>query len=467
MLNHLQKYEGYELFKKTDAQQLSYAFRKDQPSQPVIINQIKKSALLLPIDVHGLINAFRQMDMLEEDGEHWYIITRRLEGQPLFPDSHKALAESPQLSTDQLYQFLNLVADYDGLAAYYQYLLLSEELFQLHNGQVKSSEVLLLESEPSIPMDFVAVKARIHQLLGRLIALLKISEPHTYETVNWMPIFERSAATASLSALVALWKETFEALGNKLKPTPLKELYVVSSAEAAAPAAQRRQAEAEKRTELESLQAQSAVRPKGVNPAIWLTLVLALALLAIFVLPGLLKQASPENDTAKTDSPSTSAPAEAAPGTSAPDTASPAPKGDDIERLPADKIAFLNGKWAYDENQFYSGNQSLKLVLSTSDPLGTLRLSPVALSKNTSFNFWMMSDTSGQVQTIVSFYEGDHLIQSFENVTFFEAPMTWYLINPLSGANGYDLTKADSLEIKLLGSSQTLWLDDLALESFK
>lgn len=466
MLNHLQKYDSYECFLKTDSQQLMHALHINNSERCVVINQIKKAALPLPIDVLDLINASHQLEMLEEDTDNWYIITSKIDGVPIFQPTENPDAIPHGIITKHLSEFIALIHDYDHLAPYYQYHLLESSQFVLCHNQLKSKEVIILSVLTEGFIDFNAVRALAIQRLSELIALLGVTERETYETVNWVPILEASASVNSLSALSQLWTTEIEVIKSRLKSTPLTNLYTLKAAESSDPLAIRRLNDLDKKKELESLQPPEPRPPYKMNPAIVLTLILVLSFLAVLFFPGLLDQLmgrksqaaeAPPNSQETTSSQVAELPAENLLGIS----------NDPAEKLAFSLISFAEGNWQFDKNQFYSGDQSLRLMLDAQSPNGAILLNPISLSKNTSFSLWMMSDKTLETKIQLAFYKGLEVVQVIDKTISLEAPMTWYLINPLENISYHDLSNSNTLKITFNGDAQTLWLDDLSLESYK
>lgn len=290
MLNHLQKYDGYECFFKNDSQQLMYALHINNTERAVVINQIKKSELPLPIDILGFINASHQLEMLEEDLDNWYIITSKIDGVPIFEFIENPDAPPHGIITKHLSEFITLMHDYDALAPYYQYHLLDASQFVLSHNQLKSKEIIKLSELQEGYIDFNAVKALAIQRLSELIALVGITERETYETVNWVPALEASTSVSSLSELSLIWTNEIEAIRHRLKSTPLTNLYSMKAAESNDPLAIRRLNDLDRKKEMETLTQPEPRPPHRIKPAIVLTLILILSFLAVMFFPGLLDQ---------------------------------------------------------------------------------------------------------------------------------------------------------------------------------
>lgn len=475
MLNHLQKYENFEAFYQSDIQTLSYATQIDISENQVILNQIKKSAFPLPLDIIATIGALHQLKLLEEDGEYWYIVSTRIKGTPLFAEDNAYLQPSQPLLTEHLIQFLELAKDYEALAPSYQFLLLKETQFILQDNRLCSQELLNLSELPDTPIDFSIIRAQVLQLVSHFLTRLLHTEPTLYSNKNWVPIYDASENMHTITELAMLWLNEINENKSKLQPLPLNNLYVVEPEAAITPAAIRRQKENEKQAalELESLRNDSKQPQKGLRPAVILTLALACILAAIFVIPGILSsfkennlvktpdtttsQNQSTNDTSKDNKPADSTPA---PGTSVDSVNSE-------EKLPVNQISFSSGTWSYDTTQFHGGDRSLKLILSAESPSGKFVLDDISLSKNTNLTLWMMSDTAGYATLKILFYNGDKLIHTFEDKTIFETGQNWYMFNPLTSNTTFDLSKATHMEVEVSGSPQTIWLDDISLESYK
>lgn len=474
MLNHIQHYENITPYSKTGSQEFAYATHKENPEHRVIINQIKKTSLLLPIDVNSIINALHHLEMLEEDSEYWYLITTDTQGVTLFEPIAQNATPACVINTDHFLEFLNLIKDYYLLAPYYQMMLLSEKQFLLNNQQLKSKELLVLSNLDDEYIDFSTVKSQLLPLIGSFLVLLKNSEPAIYLDIDWTETFEASSKTVSLSELSTLWIDEIHRITNKIESTEstfLTGIYAIKASDAKAPSAIRRQAEADKRTELQSLRETPKNSSQGIKPAIIITLIIAFILLMIFVMPNLLEQIKRSDlFTGKEKSPSVQTSTTSIDNTKIETTSNETTNGNisnSTETLLTDQIKIIKGDWTYDEGQFYTGNKSLKLALSEKSPTGIIQLSPITLSKNTNLSLWMMSDSAGQVIATTRFYQNKKLIQTFETKIIFEAPMTWYLVNPLTDTASAHFSSADSLQFEISGTPQTLWLDDFLLESYK
>lgn len=472
MLNHIQHYENITPYSKNGSQQFAYATHKGNPDQHVIINQIKKMSLLLPIDVNSIINALSHLEMLEEDSEFWYLITKDVQGPTLFEPFSEAAAPASILTTDHFLDFLNLLKDYYLLAPYYQMMLISKNQFLLSNQHLISKELLVLSDLTDDYIDFSTVKTNLLPLIGSFLVLLKNNEPDKYQTIDWTKVFEASAKSVSLYDFSTLWINEIQRINNiePIEATPLAGIYPIKASDAKAPSAIRRQAEAEKRTELQSLRETPKNSSQGIKPAIILTLIIAFILLMIFVMPNLLEQIKRNGmftDKDKTPTLQTSTNNDSPKTLTILNEARNGNLDNSAETFITDQIGILKGDWSFDESQFYTGNKSLKLALHEKSPNGIIQLSPITLNKNTNLSLWMMSDSDGKVIATTRFYQNNKLIQTFETTIIFEAPMTWYLINPLSNTESAHFSSADSLQFELAGSPQTIWLDNFLLESFK
>lgn len=474
MLNHIQHYENITPYSKNGSQKFAYATHKENPNHRVIINQIKKTSLLLPIDIDSIINALHHLEMLEEDSEYWYLITTDIQGVTPFEPIEQNATPAGVINTDRFLEFLNLIKEYYLLAPYYQLMLLSENQFLLNNQQLKSKELLVLNDLADEYVDFSTVKSQLFPLIGSFLILIKNSEPAIYEDIDWTETFEASSKAVSLSELSTLWIDEIHRITNKIESTEstfLTGIYAIKASDAKAPSAIRRQVEADKRTELQSLRETPKNSSQGIKPAIIITLIIAFILLMIFVIPNLLEQIKNTNlFTSKEKAPtvqSLTSNTDTTKNLTDSNQTTNRKLANSIETLLTDQIKLLKGDWTYDESQFYTGYKSLNLVLSEDSPKGILQSSPISLSKNTNLSLWMMSDSAGQVIATTRFYQNNKLIQTFETKIIFEAPMTCYLINPLTNTASAHFSLSDSLQFEISGSPQTLWLDDFLLESYK
>lgn len=466
MLNYLQKFEAIEILAQNEQQTISTAHPINAPSELVTITQLKKQFLPIPFEADSIIRSFSSLKFLEEDAENWYIVTSRYEGTPFSAENVRYSDTSFHLTTENFIQFLMIAKHYEVLSPIYQNILLDVSQFTLFDNKLVSSEVLDLTMIKTHSNEFSEVKSQVLQLISHFIARLIHTEPHSYNHINWTPMYDVSENLLSLTQLCDYWLQEIEKI-QRLQPTPLNELYAVQAQAVQTPAAVRRQKELEKQAVLVSLQQSSKTRSTKLNPAIILTLAVVAVLACIFVVPGIfdsLKQTEqPKNitilDTAPNDQTSNN-------------STQPATTGNDVdvdplEKLPIEQLAFLTDNLQYDTSRFYSGDRSIRLTLDSKHASGSIQLSDISLNKNTNLTLWMMSSKAGAVKMKLSFYQDQKLIKDLSYLATFESEESWYMMNPISTRGDLDLSDANRLVIEISGVPQTLWIDDISLESFK
>lgn len=472
MLNHKDKYTHFQLYQQTDSQKLYTASKKTNPEEQVILNVIPKTALAQPLDVHGVINATQHLEMLEEDNEHWYFVTRHLEGEPVFARGVEGLVHASSFTTDHLLQLLNLVKSYDYLTPYYQMILLNEKQFIISNNQLETKEVFDLSVLSSSIPDFSASLMQLSLLVKQSVDLLKVHYPETYAMVNWHLLFEKAALCHTLNEVGAFWEEEIQALTHRVKPELLENLYAIQ------PVKNESSSKANAQKNYQSLQNEGRPSKKKMNTAILITCILALLLaFASFapLLKDLLSGKGTQNESAIQDKNQAPASKDTTNSSSAETVPQDSTTGDSLkavttspdEQLDPDQIVFLTDNWLYSSKELHTGDLSLKLTLDQQKPSGKFKLSGLDIPKDSSFSLWMRSSESGSVLGTFVFYKSGKVLKSYESTLNFETADQWFLMNPLSGVSMKTLSEADSLEIEFEGSPQVLWLDDILFESYK
>lgn len=470
MLNHKDKYINFHLYQQSEVQKFYLANKKYSTDEQVLVNVLLKSALVQPLDVHGVINATHSLEMLEEDSENWYFITSHLEGESIFSPSQGPLTQETTFGTEHFLQLMNTVKTYDYLTPYYQLMLLNESQFLLHQGKLVTREVFDLAFLPEILPDLNSSKAQLSSLVSQSIDLMKVNNPGTYAMVNWLPLFERASLTNTLGEAADYWSKEIQTISSRLQPEPLANLYGVK------PPVEKSRAAILPGKKYDSLQPGSQSPRKNTNLAIILTCILALCLIIASFTPNIkdfVTQIASDKNQPEKDAPSTSTPKD---NTSSGDSKgatgdgtgnasnTPAPES---EGLIPENIAFLSGKWAYDMKQFHTGDRSLQLTLDKNNPSGTVEFSNLSIPKNAELSLWMRSDHNGSIKATFTFYKSGQLLYTYKKTLNFEAAEQWYLMNPLSDVFTENFQEANTLKIEFTGEPQILWLDDLYFESFK
>lgn len=468
MLNHKDKYIHFQLYQQSENQKIYIAEKKSNPEEQVLVNVLLKAALVQPVDVSGVINATHGLEMLEEDSENWYFITRHLKGEMVFSPTSDSLGTERSFDTGQFLELMNIICTYDYLTPYYQMMLLKESQFILHNSQLTSREVFDLSFLPADLPDFTTVKTQVSAVIAQAIHLLKIHQPETYAMMNWQPLFEKTYQLTSLKQIATFWSKEVQDLSNRLQPEVLENLYAVKS-EKEIP-----KGSGTPQKNYNSLQPSTQPPEKKRNLAILLTCALAFCLIVASFTPSILnyfnslgedqKAADTKSSEAPTNSNTEGTTPSNSTDSSNTDTTSPSPE---TELLIPDEIKFLSGLWAYDKTQFHTGDRSLKLTLNVKEPRGKVQFSKLSMPQNPSFSLWMRTDKGGNLSALFSFYKDGHLIETYKENLNIEAGEQWYLMNPISTTLSKDVLEADTLEIQFSGDVTTLWLDDLLFESFK
>lgn len=447
MPNHQDLYLYNEIISANKHQQIILGSHKDRPHQRVVINKIYKDSFILPVDVHSFINGFTQLVMLEEDPQHWYILTKKEEG---------TLALAP-FNLHQLNAYLNWIKNYDNLAPFYQYLLLKDNNWLLKDDQLISKEILFLDDLPEGFIDFHLVRAKVNQVMT--VSVLNLLESGLYSasmSFTLESITPLTEATTELGNLVKQWQSFLQALSLIPQPTKLENLYAVPSDESLTPMAKRRVAETLKAENSQYIDYQNKRSQRNkLNPAILATLAICVVALVAIFLPSIKSLFAPSAEDQSSNTPTNQISTQTV---SKPST---------TEQLKLDNIQLEGNQWAIDKDHFYTGTESLRLQLTKDEPTGVMTLSPVALTKNTTISLWLKSSMAGTVTLKVSLYDHQTLLKEIISPIVVEAPQTWYMVSPLGTYTLSNPEKVSKMTLSFEGEPQTIWIDDLVIESFK
>lgn len=452
MANHQEKYDYYEILVHNEHQQITHGIHKEQTLQKVSINKIRKSSYVLPVDVSGFVNGFTQLVMLEEDPSHWYIITRKLDGTALFnAEEHESPVSMSFTHIDQLKEFLDCLKAYDLLAPFYQFHLLRESNWLVKDAHVLSKELLIFDETLDGFIDFPLVRAQANAMILKLFAGLNYldQEPLSIEKIT-----QDTQFISGLDALAEYWLALIDLYSNMPKPVRLEGLYTIPSETANAPMAKRRVLESSKlATETLSDSTPKANKPV-IKPAIALTLITAVICLIILLVPALKLMLSPQPDKNLVDTSQSNTQNETLPPV-------------ESHSLSLDQIQLEGNGWSIDESIFYTGKESIRLDLTKTSPSGKMIIDPISLNKNSTVSLWLRSSKAGTVRMTVVLYNHESQISKSETTVPLEADQTWYLVSLLGSNIPQNIEDVNRLEITWDGSPQTLWIDDLTVESFK
>lgn len=450
MANHQEKYDYYEIYIHNEHQQITYGVHKEHALQKVVINKILKSSYVLPVDVSSFINCFSHLVMLEEDPLHWFIITRKLDGMPLFSEENPKEDQGElSIKKDQMLQFLSQIAQYDFLAPFYQFYLLKESNWIIKDGAVLSKELLIFDQLHEGFIDFSLVRAQSNALILKLISR---SDLANIELLSLDKITEETQYINSLERLSDYWQKAISTADALPRPVLLQNLYTMPSEAAAAPMAKRRVIESVKAAN--DLSEVENHRKPFIKPAIALTMVTALICLIILAVPAikLLLEPKKESETIANNSQTNSG-----------ETISTI----EDKSLTLDQIQLEGNGWSIDQSIFYTGTESIQLALTDVNKSGKMIITPIDLNKNSSISVWLRSSQSGSIRMQVSLYHDQEQLSKVESTVPIEANDTWYLTSLLSSNLPKNIEAVNRLEIEWSGDPQILWFDDLIIESYK
>lgn len=467
LLNHLLKFDYYQVLLTNERQQISYASRKDNPSQKVVINQVRKDALVQTFEISSIIRSFKHLVMLEEDNNNWYFITEQLDGLPVHQEPASFTQLSDQLNQDviakqrlaffknHVIQLIALYKHYLVLGHYYSALILKPENLRYIAEGLESIELLML-SETNNGNEQVELINNFYTSITLIGQSLAITLPQTLLT-------ELSAVQRIDEALrlAEAWCEQNETLDtpvvdtipNETVPEPLSGLYVKPIEEASA-VTQRRQADIDRRNAaLATSSISQTHQPKNKRwqiPALIALFVVAVAL----SVPYLKDMFQPEKLPVEQKDPSSN--------TTSEETVTPI----EAEPISLDHILLSGNQWHIDQQYAHSGADSIRLDQVSTQPSNTLTINDILLSKNANLSLWLMTKPAGKVIMTISLYDGKELVEETKYTFNSEAPLTWYMVNPLSGLHLGNKT-VDSIGITFSGDITTLWIDDIQVDSFK
>lgn len=464
MLNHLLKFDYYQVLLTNDRQQISYAARKDNPSQKVVINQIKKEALQHSFEISSVIRSFKHLVMLEEDSNNWYFITEQLTGLPI----DQASANFEQMTstlpseemthhlhtylTNHLNQLTSLYKHYLILGTFYTTQLLKPENLRFVSEGFETTELIVLED--NIENENYDRLASVHfiETIRQLFLALKIELPD-------LLVKDLNPETLIVSNLNVLecWLSNPElqtAIQEEPKVETLEGLYV-KSVEEVSPLTLRRQADLErKKAELEASSISQTHRPPTKNwqlPAL-VILFAAAFILSLPYLKGMFNK--PEIAEQKPTVVETSKGSETLPVT------------EPEAKIDLNHINLSGNKWQIDSQYAHTGGDSMRLDEVSTQPSNVMSIKDINLSKNANLSLWLMTKPSGKVIMNISLYSGKKLINESKYTFNSEAEMIWYMVNPLTGLTLENET-VDRIDIVFGGDVDTLWIDDIQVDSFK
>lgn len=468
LLNHLLKFDYYQVLLTNDKQQISYAARKDNPSQKVVINQIKKEALIQSFEVSSVIRSFKHLVMLEEDTNHWYFITEQLSGLPIDQasanfeqmtgglPSHEVKQHLHTFLSNHLGQLTQLYRHYLILGPYYTAHLLKPENLRFQEEGLETIELLVLDENTSSETLDAEVSLHFIETVKQLFLALSLELPTELAT----RLKPEAVILTNLSA-VDDWllqptasEIPIATLEAEPKAEMLEGLYIKSPEEVSA-ITLRRQADLErKKAELEAAsitQTHAPLRKNWQLPALMLLFALAFVL-SLPYLRGMFDKPEVAKET-----PVTTQPAK---------TSETLPVTEKESQIDLEHINLSGNKWQIDQQFSHSGADSIRLDEVSSQPSNVMSIKDIRLSQNANLSFWLMTKPSGKVVMDISLYSGNQLVNSSKQVFSSEAEMIWYMVNPLTDLTLNNET-VDRIDIVFGGDVDTLWVDDIQVDSYK
>lgn len=465
MLNHLLKFDYYQILLTNERQQISYAARKDNPNQKVVINQIKKEALTQGFEISSLIRSFKHLVMLEEDLHNWYFITEQLGGLPInqepesFSKMSGELAEETLSTHRQAYfenhlsQLIGLYRHYLVLGAYYTAHILTPENLRFESDGLDSVELIVLATN----VEALSSDSLVCQNFSNSVKLL-VSSLHITNAEALLSSLEDQNQIQAMLQKADQWlsHEEIVLISSSEEPRAenLEGLYIKPAQEVSA-LTQRRQADIDKKNA--TLAASSITQTHQPKSRRWQVPALVILFLAAIIVsvPYLKAMFTPEK-----------LPEVKPPATQTNTQNQTLPTTQTEDQISLDHINLSGNQWQIDKQYAHSGTDSIRLDQVSSQPSNIMTINDINLSKNANLSLWLMTKPSGKVIMNISLYSGKVLVKEIKHVFSSEAEMVWYMVNPLTDLD-LGKQKVDSINIVFGGDIDTLWIDDIQVDSYK
>lgn len=465
LLNHLLKFDYYQILLTNERQQISYAARKDNPSQKVVINQIKKEALNQPFEVSSLIRSLKHLVMLEEDTQNWYFITEQLAGLPINQEPESFAQMSGELTEEtlnahrqsyfenHLSQLVGLYKHYLVLGAYYTAHLLTPENLRFEAEGLDSVELVVMSPNT----EGQTYDGMVCQNFLNSVKLL-ITSLHINTAGALINALGEQTQIQSLLQSTEQWLNNKEVLLEAVIEEPrvegLEGLYIKPVEEVSA-LTQRRQADLDKKNA--ALAASSITQTHQPRKSRWQVPALVILFIAAIIVsvPYLKAMFTPEElAEVKPPEKQTTTQTQTLPTTQQED------------QISLEHISLSGNQWQVDKQYAHSGADSIRLDQVSSQPSNMMTINDINLSKNANLSLWLMTKPSGKVIMNISLYSGKVLVKEIKHVFNSEAEMVWYMVNPLTDLE-LGKQKVDSINIVFGGDIDTLWIDDIQVDSYK